>query len=59
MPSCLFSSPSLLQLSLSGNLLTGPLPPLPAGCALVSLDVSDNGPPAGPSPSSPGLSVSE
>ncbi|PNW84407.1 hypothetical protein CHLRE_03g144324v5 [Chlamydomonas reinhardtii] len=55
-PSCLFSSPSLLQLSLSGNLLTGPLPPLPAGCALVSLDVSDNGPPAGPSPSSPGLS---
>ncbi|KAG2439945.1 hypothetical protein HXX76_004064 [Chlamydomonas incerta] len=55
-PPCLFSSASLLQLSLSGNLLTGPLPPLPAGCGLVGLDVSDNGPPAGPSPSSPGLS---
>ncbi len=55
MPSCLVSSPSLSDLSLAGNLLSGPLPPLPRNCSLVSLDLSNNGPTA----SGSGISVRE
>ena len=53
MPPCLLASPSLTDLSLSGNLLSGPLPALPPNCSLVSLDLSNNGPTA----SGSGISV--
>lgn len=42
---------------MSDNLLSGPLPPIPAGCALVELDVSANGPPLGPTAVNPGITV--
>lgn len=47
MPACLFQSPSLQQLSLADNRLSGPFPPLPPDCALKLLDVSANRLPEG------------